>query len=242
VRGSRLRVAGSRRGALALMLALCAGTAGACGDTVQDQPIPHNTLETLLLAPYPVYWLGRSFQGIAITEAARDPSGAFSVQYGDCLQGGQGTCVTPLRVVTSPDNSFVPGASAPHRTLPLRGARAVVAQHGRAIAIPTGGVVVAIYALTPRLAAAAAQGAVPINASAVARSPPAFRTPASGRARCRPRSRHRCAHSTDAARYPVAGDCPSRGGRTAIVMRVTAHVRPASSLKLTSHTQVVRPR
>jgi hypothetical protein len=166
VRGRRLRISGSRRSALALMLALCAGAAGACGNAVQDQPIPHNTLETLLLAPYRVYWLGRSFRGIAITEASRDPSGAFSVQYGDCLQGGQGTCVPPLRVVTSPDNSFVPGASAPHRTVPVRGALAVVAQHGRAIAIPTGGVVVAIYALTPRLAAAASQAAVPINASA----------------------------------------------------------------------------
>ena len=180
MRARRLPIVGSRLGALALLLALCAGTGGACGNTVQDQPIPHNTLETLLLAHYPVYWLGRSFRGLAITEAARDPSGAFSVQYGDCLQGGQGTCVTPLRVVTSPDNSFVPGASAPHRTVPLRGARAVVAQHGRAIAIPTGGVVVAIYALTPRLAAAAAQGAVPINASAVPGGPLPARLPDTG--------------------------------------------------------------
>jgi hypothetical protein len=180
VRGRRLPIPGSRRGTLALMLALCAGAAGACGNTVQDQPIPHNTLETLLLAPYPVYWLGRSFRGIAITEAARDPSGAFSVQYGDCLQGGQGTCVSPLRVVTSPDNSFVPGASAPHRTVPIRGALAVVAQHGRAIAIPTGGVVVAIFALTPRLAAEAAQAAVPINASAEPGGPLPARLPDTG--------------------------------------------------------------
>ena len=119
MRGRRLPILGSRGSTLALLLALCAGAAGACGNTVQDQPIPHNTLETLLLAPYPVYWLGRSFRGIAITEAARDPSGAFNVQYGDCQQGGQGTCVPPLRVVTSPDNSFVPGASAPHRTVPI---------------------------------------------------------------------------------------------------------------------------
>jgi hypothetical protein len=162
------------------MLALCAGAAGACGNTVQDQPIGHDALEALLLAPYPVYWLGRSFQGMAVTEAARDPSGAFSVQYGDCLEGGQGTCVPPLRVVTSPDNSFVPGASAPHRTAYIRGTRAVVAQRGRAIAIPTGGVVVAIYALTPRLAAAAAQGAVPINASAEPGAPLPARLPDTG--------------------------------------------------------------
>ena len=180
MRGRRLPITGSRRGALAATLALCAGVAGACGDTVQDQPIPHDALEALVLAPYPVYWLGRSFQGIAVTEAARDPSGAFSVQYGDCLQGGQGTCVPPLRVVTSPDNSFVPGASAPHITRSIRGAQAVVAQRGRAIAIPTGGVVVAIYALTPRLAAAAAQGAVPINASAVPGGPLPARLPDTG--------------------------------------------------------------
>ena len=180
MRARRLPIAGSRPSALALLLALCAGTGGACGSTVQDQPIPHNTLETLLLARYPVYWLGRSFRGLAITEAARDPSGAFSVQYGDCLQGGQGTCVPPLRVVTSPDNSFVPGASAPHRTVPIRGAQAVVAQHGRTIAIPTGAVVLAIYALTSRLAAAAAQAAVPINASAEPGGPLPARLPDTG--------------------------------------------------------------
>ena len=180
MRGRRLPITGSRRGALAATLALCAGVAGACGDTVQDQPIPHDALEALVLAPYPVYWLGRSFQGIAVTEAARDPSGAFSVQYGDCLQGGQGTCVPPLRVVTSPDNSFVPGASAPHITRSIRGAPAVVAQRGRAIAIPTGGVVVAIYGLTPRLAAAAAQRAVPINASAEPGAPLPARLPDTG--------------------------------------------------------------
>jgi len=180
VRGRRPPSAGSRRSALALLLALCAGAGGACGNSVQDQPIPHNTLEALLLAHYRVYWLGRSFQGMAITEAARDPSGAFSVQYGDCLQGGQGTCVPPLRVVTSPDNSFVPGASAPHSTRSIRGAPAVVAQRGRAIAIPTGGVVVAIYGLTPRLAAAAAQRAVPINASAEPGAPLPARVPDTG--------------------------------------------------------------
>src|SRR5207248_6453715 len=88
----------------------------ACGDTLQAQPIAHNTLETLLVAPYPVYWLGRSFKDLQITEASHDPGGAFSVQYGNCVEGGQGTCVPPLRVVTSPDNSFLPVGGAAHRT------------------------------------------------------------------------------------------------------------------------------
>jgi hypothetical protein len=136
---------------------------GACGDTLQDQPIPHNILEGLLLAPYPVYWLGGSFQGMAITEATRDPSGAFRIQYGDCVEGGQSTCVPALRVVSSPDNSFLPVDSAPHRTARVRGAAAEVAQGGQTIEISTAGVVVSIYAQDPHLAGAAAQTIVPIN-------------------------------------------------------------------------------
>ncbi len=150
---------------LATLLAVgaLAFTLDACGDTLQDQPLPHNTLESLLVAPYPVYWLGRSFRGLNITEAAHDPSGAFRVQYGDCVQGGQSTCVPAIRVVTSPDNSFVPGGTTPQRTAVLRGVQAVLAQHGHTVEIPTGGVVVGVYADSARLAAAAAHTLVPIN-------------------------------------------------------------------------------
>ncbi|HWG08921.1 MAG TPA: hypothetical protein VN672_07925 [Solirubrobacteraceae bacterium] len=152
-----------RRRTLALLLPACALALGGCGDTLQDRPIPHNTLESLLVAPYPVYWLGRSFQGMQITEASHDPSGAFSVQYGDCVVGGQSTCVTPVSIVTSPDNSFVAGGSTPQTATVLRGVGAVLAQRGRTIAIPTGGVVVSVHAVSARLAAAAAHTLVPIN-------------------------------------------------------------------------------
>jgi hypothetical protein len=137
----------------------------ACGNTLQDQPIPHNELESLMLAPYPVYWLGGKFQGYAITEATRDPSGSFTVQYGDCLVGGQSTCVAPLKVITSPDNGFVPGEGSPTSRTPvfLRGVGGFLAERGNAISIPTGGVVLNIYARTPALARAAAAMAVPIN-------------------------------------------------------------------------------
>jgi hypothetical protein len=149
---------------LTLLLASAAVALGGCANTLQDQPIAHNILENLLTAPYPVYWLGGSFQGLAITEAAEDPSGAYRVQYGDCLQGGQSTCVPALRVITSPDNSFLPLGSIPHRTTRVRGVAAVEAQAGRTVEISTAGVVVSIYASDSRLADAAAQTAVPINA------------------------------------------------------------------------------
>jgi hypothetical protein len=134
-----------------------------CGDTLQDRPIPHDTLETLIAAPFPVFWLGGSFHKLAITEATHDPGGAFSLQYGDCKRGGQGTCVAPLRVVTSPDNSFIPGGSAARELVTIRGVRASLASSGRSIAISTAGVVVGIYALDAKVAAAAADAVVPIN-------------------------------------------------------------------------------
>jgi hypothetical protein len=160
---SRARMSRVGPAGLATLLAGCAIALGACGDTLQDRPIPHNTLESLIVAPYPVYWLGRSFQGLQITDASHDPSGSFSVQYGDCVVGGQSTCVTPVSIVTSPDNSFLPGGTTPQRTAVLRGVQAVLAQHGRTVTIATGGVVVSVYADSARLAAAAAQTIVPIN-------------------------------------------------------------------------------
>jgi hypothetical protein len=153
-----LRAAGS-----AALAGLGALALAGCGDTLQDQPIPHNTLETLIVAPYPVYWAGRSFNGLRIAEAAHDPSGAFSVQYGDCVVGGQSTCVPPLRIVSSPDNSFVPGGSTPQHVTRVRGLDAVVSQRGTTIELPTGGVVVGIYADSAALASAAAQTVVAIN-------------------------------------------------------------------------------
>ena len=154
----------SRNRPLALLaLGLCTLVLGGCGNTLQDQPISHSTLEGLVLAPYPVYWLGGSFQGMAITEAYEDPSGAYTVQYGDCAEGGQNTCVARLRVVTSPDNSFIPAGSQPHRAIRIRGVTGVAAQGEETIELPTAGVVVDIYANNPALARAAAATAVPIN-------------------------------------------------------------------------------
>jgi len=175
------RARSGRGRALAILLALCAPTLAACGDTLQSHPIPHNTLETLLVAPYPVYWLGRSFQGMAISEASHDPSGAFTVQYGNCVEGGQSTCVAPLRIVTSPDNSFLPGGDAPRRGARLRGVSAVVAQRGRTIEIPTAGVVIGVYAAeSPRLAAAAARTVVAINEAGAPHAPLPGRLPDTG--------------------------------------------------------------
>jgi len=154
-----------------LLAGLCAVALGGCGDTLQTQPISHSILESLIEAPFPVYWLGARFQGMNVTEATHDPGAAYTVQYGNCLRGGQNTCVPPLRVVSSPDNSFVPGGATASHTASIRGVSAVIAQGGRTIAVRTAGVVVDIYAKDPQLALAAARTAVPINRTGAPEAP-----------------------------------------------------------------------
>jgi hypothetical protein len=147
----------------ALLAAVCALALSACGNTLQDRPIGHNTLETMIVGRFPVYWLGGTFHRLQITEAGSDPGGAFSLQYGDCLEGGQGTCVPPLRMITSPDNSFLPIGGAAHRAEQVRGVSATLARGGRTIVVATGGVVVDIVAHDASLARAALLTMVPIN-------------------------------------------------------------------------------
>jgi hypothetical protein len=151
--------------------ALCALGLCSCGDTLQSQPIPHNQLEGMIGAPFPVYWLGGAFDGMAVSEVTHDPSGAYSVAYGNCLEGGQGSCVPPLRIVTSPDNSFLPGGQTASSRARIRGVEAVLAQGGATIVLPTGPVVVDIYASDAHTAAAAARTAVPINALGAPEAP-----------------------------------------------------------------------
>jgi hypothetical protein len=136
---------------------------GACGDTLQDQPIAPQALESVIVkSRFPVYWLGFKFQRMRITGVTIDPSGGVTIRYGDCLVGGQYTCVTPLSVVSSPDNSFVPGAAA-GRVLRVRSAQAVTGQGGRTVALATGSVVVSVHARNPALTSAAVATMAPLN-------------------------------------------------------------------------------
>ncbi len=149
--------------ALAL-LALGACGLSACANTVQDRPTPPSALEPLVTQEaFPVYWLGGTFHGLPITDVERDPSGAYEIQYGNCLVGGETVCVTPLQIVTSPDNGFLPGGGATQSAVLIRGVHGHSALGGRALSLPTGGVVVDLYADKPALAGAAAEAMLTIN-------------------------------------------------------------------------------
>jgi hypothetical protein len=152
--------------ALALLVLGALGLS-ACANTVQDEPTAPSALESLVTQEgFPVYWLGGTFRGLSITDVARDPSGAYAIQYGNCLVGGETVCVTPLQIVTSPDNSFLPDGGAAQSTVLIRGVRGHSALGGKALSVATGGVVVDLYADRPALARAAAEAMVTINAPA----------------------------------------------------------------------------
>ena len=199
---------------LAPVLAL-ALLAGGCGNTIPVQAIPHNQLESMIVAPFRVYWLGASFRGLTVQQVSHDPGGAFSVQYGGCLTGGQGTCLPPLLVVSSPENTFVPGGSARTRQVQVRGLPALEAHGGRVVMIPSGNVVIDIIADTPswpaRRPATWSRSTPPGHPAKPCR--PHVRPKPSAGARSAPRSRARCARCTEARRGEGRGCGPrSRAG------------------------------
>jgi hypothetical protein len=162
---ARRLLPGSRgRAWLGAVLALCPLALGSCGDTLQDQPIGPIPLETVLVkSGFPVYWLGLRFKDMQITNVTIDPAEAVTIRYGDCVLGGQYTCVPPISIVSSPDNSFIPGGSAATGSLAVRGASASVAKGGATLAIATGGIVVSVYARNPSLAREATAAMAPLN-------------------------------------------------------------------------------
>ncbi|MFZ2114631.1 MAG: hypothetical protein WAU77_12990 [Solirubrobacteraceae bacterium] len=171
----------SRRVLLGGALIACVLTLASCGNTLQDQPIGPQPLESVLVkSRFPVYWLGVSFHGLQITSVAIDPSEAVTIRYGDCVLGGQYTCVTPVSIVTSPDNSFVPGDTAVRPTASLRGVSASSAQGGSTLAIPTGNVIVSVFGQHPRLAREAAETMAPLNTTGLPLTPLPAALPDSG--------------------------------------------------------------
>jgi hypothetical protein len=167
--------------ALSALAALCGLGLSACGNTLQDETLQPSFLEPLVMqAEFPVYWLGSSFRGLAIVNVQRDPGGAYLLQYGNCTQGGENVCMTPLEVVTSPDNSFLPGGALARRALSVRGAGGVALQGGQTIELATGPVVVDIYADSAALARAAAHAMVTINAVQTPGTPLAHKLPDTG--------------------------------------------------------------
>jgi hypothetical protein len=142
----------------------CALALGSCASTLQDKPIGRQPLESVLVrSRFPVYWLGLKYQGMPISGVTIDPGQAVTIRYGDCVLGGQYTCVTAVSIVTSPDNSFVPSGATVKRAVSLRGTTATSSRGDTTLAIPTAGVVVSVFADSATLARMAATTMAPLN-------------------------------------------------------------------------------
>jgi hypothetical protein len=152
------------RALLAGALAACALALTSCGNTLQDEPIGSKPLESVLVdSRFPVYWAGLRFAGLPISGVSIDPSEAVSIRYGDCATGGQYICVTPISIVTSPDNSFVPGGAGATPAPRARGVAVSSSRGGRTLALATGRVVVSVYGRTALLAREALATIAPLN-------------------------------------------------------------------------------
>lgn len=144
---------------------LCGCLLAGCGSAIESKTLSAAALEPLVInLEFPIYWLGGRFDGLALSAANSDPSGAYEIQYGACTVGGPETCISPLALVSSPDNSFLPDAGAVGATASIRGVRAVLSSGGKVIEIATGPTVVDIRARSAALARAAAEQMVAINA------------------------------------------------------------------------------
>jgi hypothetical protein len=159
----RIRAETTRNAAALLCLAGALALAG-CANTLQDQPSGPKPLEDVLVqSRFTVYWAGLRFAGLPISGVSVDPSEAVSIRYGDCVTGGQYVCVTPLSIVTSPDNSFVPGGAGATSAPRTRGVAVSSSRGGRTLALATGKVVVSVYGKTALLAREALATIAPLN-------------------------------------------------------------------------------
>src|ERR1700722_19361167 len=132
----------TRRAPAWVCVMLLTGSAGAalaaCGNTLQTP-----TVTDRLLYPatsegiFPVYWVGRAFEGMPVTAVTRDQGGPFTITYGTCREGGQYACTTPLALVTAPDNSFLPGHPPDTSHEMIRGRNATVGAGGDALEVAT---------------------------------------------------------------------------------------------------------
>jgi hypothetical protein len=112
------------RGVALVALGLLAG----CGSTVPDgaatAKVPAVLRELAATPDSPVYYLGKSFDGLPLTGVARDlPPGGTTVMYGSCKKSafGDGGCAPPVMVETGPVPGDLANMQGCSRRLPLRG-------------------------------------------------------------------------------------------------------------------------
>lgn len=152
-------------------LALAALAAGCA--TTGPKPIAKLELAAAQSFPYfPVYWVGKSFEGFPLVAAdgleGYNPSIGTGVYYGDCAKNkgifGGGGCLLPLQVKTVIYQRHSNRPLGGQRNIVVRGVPAVVYEGGRAIELYSGHVAIDIFSEDYAHALRAAQELYPANA------------------------------------------------------------------------------
>ncbi|MHB8532023.1 MAG: hypothetical protein ACYDC2_04815 [Solirubrobacteraceae bacterium] len=166
------RIPATARPAITLaVLLIAAAVLGACGSAHPPPIAPRELAEAQAFPYYPVYWVGGSFQGHALTAADGlrgylEKSGD-SVYYGDCVESkgifGGGSCSLPLQVTTVIYHQHPNGPLGPQRNILLRGVPATVYDAGHSIELYTGRVAIDVFADSFAHALAGAERLLPIN-------------------------------------------------------------------------------
>jgi hypothetical protein len=101
---------------------------------------------------FPVYYLGESFEGLALTEAPPPGSGLASFVYGSCEPTEEMGCAPPLEVQVWPactrnpsSHELAPGMPMPRREDTIRGVPAAFYEDGFRLELSTGSVTVVIF-------------------------------------------------------------------------------------------------
>lgn len=166
-----------RRLALAAVCALAALLPSACG-TSQPSPVPDVELAAAQTFPYfPVYWVGRSFEGRPL--ASVDGLDGYitkvgdGVYYGNCVQKKtifeSGSCQLLLQITTVVYQRHSNQPLGPQRNILIRGVPAVVYDEGRSLELYSGHVAIDIFSNGLRHALHAAEQLYPINAPGTAK-------------------------------------------------------------------------
>jgi hypothetical protein len=160
--------------ALAGVLATSVALASGCG-TSHPRALKASTLQEAQTFPYfPVYWVGRSFEGQPLDAVdgrkTYISSVGESVYYGDCAHGkgifGGGSCVLPLQVTTAVWHLHTNASLGASHNLLIRGVPAASFDEGRSIELYTGQLAIDVYSDSPARALRAALLLVPLNAPA----------------------------------------------------------------------------
>jgi hypothetical protein len=157
----------------AVLIAALATAAAGCG-TSHPRAIGTSTLAEAQTFPYfPVYWVGRSFEGQPLD--AVDGRRTYlsnvgeSVYYGDCSHEkgifGGGSCLLTLQVTTVVWKLHSNSNLGAQHNLLIRGVPAAAYDGGRSIELYTGQVAVDIFSDSPERALRAALRLLPLNAA-----------------------------------------------------------------------------